>query len=124
MKKEKAITSTEQLKAAIERVSFERSCLDMGWLWEIERVNELDSKHWHIRCSFQRPDRTTGEIGRGFGRWWVIESGATFSSVVKTMFAAAKMIVDHELMEAFKVDRRRPFDPHRTIAELTVKGRQ
>lgn len=47
MKKEKVITSTEQPKAAIERVSFERSCLDMGWQWETERVNELDSKHWH-----------------------------------------------------------------------------
>jgi hypothetical protein len=73
---------------------------------------------WRIRCSFRRPERDTGEVGTGFGRWWLIEPGSTVSAVVKTMYAAAKMIVEHELLEAFKFDGGRPFDPHRTVQDL------
>lgn len=114
------ITTTTELRAAIGQVSFERSCLDMGWQWEHSVLNERDSlPGWLVRCSFQRPDRDTGEVGRGFGRWWMIEHGTTVSALQKTMFAAAKMIVEHELMEAFKVNGRRPFDPHRTVQDLT-----
>lgn len=117
------ITTTEHLRATMERVSFKPSCLDMGWGWEVEG-GIFDARArgvfvaWRIRCSFQRPERDSGEVGTGFGRWWLIERGTTESAVVKTMFAAAKMIVEHELLEAFKVDGRRPFDPHRTVQDL------
>lgn len=116
------ITTTKQLRETVAQVSFERSCLDMGWEWQIAAVfcdDPAPSAGWLIRCSFQRPERDTGIVARGFGRWWFIEGGATVSGVQKTMFAAAKMIADHELMEAFKVDGLRPFDPHRTIRDLT-----
>lgn len=114
------IESVEQLEAAMEEVTFERSCLDMGWEWEVRsvRVGLGTGGGWMMRCSFRRPDRSTGKIGRGFGRWWIIETFTTKSAVQKTMYAATKMIVEHELMEAFKVLGRRPFDPHRTIGEL------
>ena len=116
------IITTIDLQRAMNCVSFERSCLDMGWAWEVTEGNTAGPSvgdGWLIRCSFQRPDRDTGEVGRGFGRWWFIECESSVSAVQKTMFAAAKMIVDHELMEAFKVAGLRPFDPHRTIQDLT-----
>lgn len=127
------IHDEQSLKAAMARVSFEHSCLDMAWTWETAEVlgfrkaafpGVLFRTGWNIRCSFQRPERTTGNLGRGFGRWWLIEDGASVSGLHKTMFAAAKMIVDHELMEAFKVDGRRPFDPHRSVEHLiaTAEG--
>jgi hypothetical protein len=123
------ILNTTDLRSAMARVSFERSCLDMGWDWEIQwstrddrdpdaSVAALTVPGWLIRCSFRRPDRDTGTIGRGFGRWWWLDVGITESAVIKTMFAAAKMIVEHELLEAFKVDGKRPFDPHRSVQDL------
>jgi hypothetical protein len=113
--KDEPITTTTKLSETIERVSFGPSCLDMGWQWEVEPVSAAG---WRIRCSFQRPDTNTGTIGRGFGRWWLVDRGVTESGLWKTMYAAAKMILEHELLEAFKVDGVRPFDPHRTIQSL------
>lgn len=113
------IRDTEHLETAVQRVSFATSCLDMGWRWECRDVAS-PSRGWLIRCSFQRPDRETGTVGRGFGRWWYIADGTSESALWKTMFAAAKMIVEHELLEAFKVDGKRPFDPHRSVQDLTA----
>lgn len=114
--------SMAEVTATLRALSFERSCVDMGWQWEVRRIDakEHTPPHygWLIRCSFRRPDRETGAIGTGFGRWWMIEAEATESAVVKTAFAAAKMIVEHELHEAFKFRGRRVFDPHRTLGEL------
>jgi hypothetical protein len=123
------IMNTTDLRAEMARVSFERSCLDMGWDWEVRwgtrddrdpdaPVSAISVPGWLIRCSFQRPDRDTGKIGRGFGRWWWIEVGTIPSALWKSMFAAAKMIVEHELLEAFKVEGKRPFDPHRSVQDL------
>ena len=167
------ICTRAHLDATIARVSFECSCLDMGWQWEAEEVDRGDrdpprdvrdeydrngvwgtcvdcprvdgeayperceffgrrdhklswpfARGWRIRCSFRRPDRDTGTVGAGFGRWWLIERDTTESAVIKTMFAAAKMIVEHELMEAFKVDGKRPFDPHRSIQDLVATSQE
>lgn len=117
------INDSDTLARTLGRVSFSRSCLDMGWQWETQAASRYEADRfdgWLIRCSFQRPERDTGKIGRGFGRWWYVERGATVSSMVKTMFAAAKMIVEHELLEAFKFDDGRPFDPHRTVQQLAA----
>lgn len=122
------IQSTAHLRVIVARVSFERSCIDMGWRWEVDPIGVPDGPRmataWRLRCSFRRPDRDTGEVGEGFGRWWLIEPSATVSSVVKTMFVAAKLILDHELMEAFKFDGERPFDPHRTVQDLVSLGHE
>lgn len=119
------IYTVTELATVVARVSFERSCLDMGWRWDVESIGVPDGPRmvtaWRFRCSFQRPDRDTNQIGTGFGRWWLIEPGTTTSAVVKTMYAAAKMIVEHELMEAFKFDGERPFDPHHTVQELVQR---
>jgi hypothetical protein len=119
------ITSTEHLREAIARVSFEKSCLDMGWRWDVDEVLEAQGVTmddtlvgWCVRCSFQRPDTHTGEVSTGYGREWIVRPGITESAFWKTMFAAAKMVVEHELLEAFKVDGRRPFDPHRSVQDL------
>ena len=119
---DRGLTTVEEMQRAIARVSFANSCLDMGWDWEVSALGLDDD--FKLRCSFQRPDTNTGELGRGWGRWWLIDNGVSESGLLKTMFAAAKMIVDHELMEAFKVDGIRPFDPHNDVEDLLfVSGR-
>lgn len=122
MLKDEPITTNEGLRAAIARVTFGPSCLDMGWTWELQDIAIPDGPRLvnacRIRCSFQRPDTTSGKVERGFGRWWIVEPGITESALWKTMYAAAKMIVEHEPLEAFRVDGVRPFNPHRTIQDL------
>lgn len=101
----------------------------MGWAWEISEVDKSlptsyrssETVGWHIRCSFKRPDTNTGEMGTGFGRWWFIEKDTTVNGIVKTMWAACKMIVEHELHEAFLYQGKRLFDPHAEVDDLIEK---
>jgi hypothetical protein len=108
------IITREALRATLNRVHFGPS-LDWDWSTEIESVM---GGGWRFRWSFKRPDRDCGNVGRGAGRWWIVEPEATLDSVVKTAFAAAKMVVEDELMEAFHFDCARPFDPHRSVEDL------
>jgi hypothetical protein len=78
----------------------------------------FDSAGWLVSTTFQRPDRDSGVVGRGKGREWFIGVGTSESGVVKTAWLAAKQIVEHELMEAFRYQGKRVFDPHRTVEQL------
>jgi hypothetical protein len=119
------VDSMERLNAVLARISFRPSCVNMGWEWEIERVYSAHDtlRGWFISTTFRRPDTDTGEVGRGRGRREFIEYGATVSSVVKTAWLCAELIVRHELMEAFCFDGKRVFDPHKTVDELTYGER-
>lgn len=127
MPEEKKAWRTDQLRDILAEVSFGPSCVDMGWQWEIKEINtahhDVDQvttalSGWLVNTTFRRPERTTGEIGIGRGRQFWIDVGATESAIVKTAFVAAKMIVEHELMEAFLYKGTRIFDPHNTVHEL------
>ncbi len=78
---------------------------------------------WLLRLSFTRPDRNTGELGRGASRWEFIGSCATESAVVKTAWLLCELTVRHEPMEAFTYAGVRIFDPHHTVAELSLPAR-
>lgn len=119
---EECVLSERTLREILGKISFKPSCVDMGWEWEIAAayVASLPSLviGWHIRTTFRRPDRDSNIVTMGKGRWWLIDRGTSVSGVVKTAFAAAKMILEHELMESFKYDGERPFDPHNSIYDL------
>lgn len=119
------IRNEQTLRAVMSQVAFAPSCLDMGWDWDVTPTTSAEGPSgWFIRCSFQRPDTDTGQVGRGFGRWWIIESGTTVGGVVKTMWAACKMIVEHELHEAFLYRGARVFDPHADVDRLREANRR
>lgn len=117
----------DEVKAILADVKFAPSCVDMGWEWEVIQAR-VDSQYlgkavrcgFLVRTTFQRPDRDTGVVSKGYGRWWHVPSDVTESGVVKTAFASAKMILEHELMEAFHYSGCRIFDPHHTVGELMV----
>lgn len=124
------------LREFLAQVKFNPSCVNLDWEWEIKSVAILEDvpdmdygrrlseeEGWFVRTSFVRPDTNTGEVQRGFGRWEYIASGATESAVVKTCWVLAKMIVEHELMEAFTYKGVRIFDPHHTVEELSLPHR-
>lgn len=117
---EQVIVSRLDVGEVLARVTFAPSCVDMAWQWEVVDVVATIPPMGGclVRCSFQRPDRTTGKVERGFGRWWFVREGESESGLVKTAYSAARMIVEHELMEAFRYQGVRIFDPHHTVAQL------
>lgn len=133
------VKTQDQLSDILLNITFNPSCVDMDWAWTIRpvyvnnpRFYATTTDHpfpgvekravveagWLISTTFKRPDRATGSMETGRGREWFVPVGSTMSGVVKTAFAACKMILEHELMESFKFDRQRPFDPHNTVQEL------
>lgn len=92
----------------------------MNLEWEIHQIDI----GWRVRFAFDRPDTVTGEPGRGYGRWELIERGASESSVVKTCWLLLELLVRHELMEAFQYNGAKLFDPHRTVAELALSAKR
>lgn len=114
---ETLIENEVALHHVLDGITFAPSCLDMGWTWQIET---LPGRGWLVNTTFRRPDTRTGEIGVGTGRKEFVPIGAAESAVVKTAWLLAELIVRHELMEAFLYRGVRIFDPHRTIAELSL----
>ncbi len=117
----------DEVRAILADVKFAPSCVDMCWEWEVKEIRDYDQweDQFHpggflVRTTFQRPDRDTGVVSKGYGRWWHVPSDVTESGVVKTAFAAAKMILEHELMESFHYNGFRIFDPHHTVDELAL----
>ena len=120
--REVSIKSEAQLRTVLDQISFAPSCVNMGWQWQIEelRLQSSELRGWLVNTTFRRPDTHTGEIGIGAGRQELITYGASESAVVKTCWLLAELIVRHELMEAFLYQGVRIFDPHHSIAELSM----
>lgn len=109
------MTTDQGIRDAIDRVSFGPN---LDWRWQVH--HEAIDIGWRVRLSFVAADRDDArQVARHFGRWWLVEFGTTSDALAKTLFAAAKMIVEHELLEAFRFDDRLPFDPHRSVQDLT-----
>ena len=87
----------KEAKKILKGISFAPSCLDMGWKFEIKKT----AGGFLIRTTFRRPDTHTGKIGTGYGRWMFVHKDAGDRGLVMTAWLCAKLIVEHELMEAF-----------------------
>lgn len=98
----------------INRISFAPSNLDMGWKWELKKTEG----GFLLRTTFKRPDTNTGKIGWGYGRWMFVSDDMDDRGVIMTAWLCAKLIVEHELMEAFLLDGVRILDPHKSLAAL------
>lgn len=118
------MTRTE-IEAALKRVSFRPSCIDMGWEWEVREVFDVDhcTAGFELRTTFQRPDTNTGKVAKGFGRWWHMPHDIRIDGVIKTAFAACELILKHELMEAFLYNEDRIFNPHHNLHDLCAAVR-
>jgi len=126
------VETEAQLRAVLDRISFAPSCVNMGWQWQIEELYTATARRagwssslrgWLVNTTFRRPDTHTGEDGFGAGRQELIAFGASESAVVKTCWLLAELIVRHELMEAFLYQGVRIFDPHHSVAELSMPAK-
>lgn len=104
----------KEIKKIVKNISFAPSNLDMGWKWQVKETQE----GFLIRTSFKRPDTNTGKFGTGYGRWMFVHKDADDRSIVMTAWVCAKLIVEHELMEAFLYKNVRILDPHKSLVDL------
>jgi len=104
----------KQIKKIIKKITFAPSNLDMGWKFQVKETQE----GFLIRTSFKRPDTHTGKIGTGYGRWMFVDRWADDRGIVMTAWVCAKLIVEHELMEAFLFKDCRILDPHKSLIDL------
>lgn len=119
-----AVLGINDVRYVLSCITFAPSCVDMGWDWEVESIGSTTYdgterlRGYALRTTFRRPERESGEIATGYGRWWFVPHDITVSGIVKTAFAAAKMILEHEIMESFKWQGKRVFDPHNSVELL------
>lgn len=104
----------KEIKEILGNISFAPSNLDMGWEWQVKSVKD----GFMLRCSFKRPDTNDGKMGTGFGRWMFAEANYSEKGILMTAWICAKLIVEHELMEAFLYKNCRILDPHKSTEEL------
>lgn len=116
---ENLIESEAALRYVLDDITFAPSCLDMGWTWQIET---LPGRGWLVNTTFRRPDTRACEMGTGKGRQEFVPIGTPESSVVKTAWLLAELVVRHELMEAFMYKGVRIFDPHRSVEDLSLSA--
>lgn len=65
-----------------------------------------------IQCSYDALCTVSGLPRTWKGRKWYLSDHMTEDEVVKTCYAAFKAAVEHEVMEGFKVNGQRVFNPH------------
>lgn len=135
---EPIINSQEELADALIRISLVNTVLDFKWKFEYRLIkasykdgrilayagghpiyeNEGEKVGWLVWVSFERPDTLSGKIGRGRGRDEIVWQGTTLSGVVKTAFVLIDLMIRHELMEGFRFDNARIFNPHNSVLDL------
>lgn len=108
--------TADEVRHILSNINFSKfSCIDMGWDFELEEVNEL----YLIRSSFLRKDINTGKLEKGWGRQHTTPiATSTETSIVMTAWVCIKMIIDHELLEGFEYRFKKVFNPHKTLEQL------
>jgi hypothetical protein len=115
---EQTILNLPELNEVLSEVTMSNTALDFKWHFQTQECNDPKLPGFFIRVGFERPDTNTGEIGIGYGRWEHVATGSTISSVVKTAWLLIELVVRHELMEAFRWQDKRIFNPHNSIEAL------
>ena len=115
-----------RIEEILNRIVMAPSGISMRHDWQICLLPKGDVK---IRCGFWRIDTDTGTLGKGYGRWWLIDAGSTEKAILMTAWLALQQVVAHELLESFSYrynDGEAPvrvFDPHKSLENLLWGGR-
>jgi len=110
--------TTEDLKKILSRITFQPSCVDFDWNFEVEELRfvtgaplggdneDIGLKGWLVNTTFKRPDINNGKNGTGKGRQLFIARGASASGVFFTCWVLVDLIIKHEMMEAIRFNGR------------------
>lgn len=107
-----------QAQEIVNQISFAPSGIQMHETGNPQFEVQKTEYGFMIRCSFWRPDTNTGEMGTGFGRWWIAPLDSQDKGLVMAAWMAFEQIVKHEMMECFLYKGARLFNPHKTLEEL------
>lgn len=121
MQKDIQVKDRETLFQIIDQISMKNTALDFKWKFEVSHIiydPVTNVQGWFITVSFERPDTATGQIGIGRGRPEWVPFGAWESGIVKTCWLLIELVVRHELMEAFRYQDKRIFNPHNSVHAL------
>ena len=119
------IETSEELDAVLSKIEFRNSNFaDWKWKFRARTFCETGSGGkrigWFVWCEFERPDTETGMRGVGKGREEIVWKGTSESGIVKTCWLLVELLARHELMEGFRYEGFRLFDPHNTVGDLMV----
>lgn len=93
----------------------------MGIQFDIRVENDcknIESGRLFIQIVYDSVCAKTGKVESWHGRKWYLSEHMTDDEIVKTIYAAFKAGVEHEIMEGFKVDGKILFNPHVNFEEL------
>ena len=124
------IETSEELDAVLAKIEFKNSNF-ADWKWEFRARTfstgvmprgreQLNREGFFVWCEFERPDTETGMRGVGKGREEIVWKGTSESGVVKTCWLLVELLARHELMEGFRYEGFRLFDPHNTVGDLML----
>lgn len=129
------IDSNGKLDAVLSKIEFKNTNF-ADWKWEFHwrefEAHQFGDRFedgsrpiqqrngWFVWCEFERPDSDTGMRGVGKGREEIVWNGTSESGVVKTCWLLVELLVRHELMEGFRYNKVRIFDPHNTVSDLSL----
>jgi hypothetical protein len=71
-----------------------------------------------LQAVFNAPCTKEDDSQEWHGRKWYLSEFMPTDEIIKTAYAAFKMAVEHEVMEAFKIDGIILFNPHINFEEL------
>ena len=119
-----------EVKNILGKINISDNFQIIGMNWDVKHSRIYDDnnivleKGFSIRTTFMRPDVNTGEIEKGYGRWMYVPENVSMDGLVKTAWVCTELIVKHELMEAFLYERKRIFDPHKSLKDLQYNSRE
>jgi len=107
----------ENAKAICKRVSC--GLFEQKFEIRVERDNVYKTKgRVFLQIIYKAKCNKSKKLENWHGRKFYLSEHMTEDEVIKTLFLAFKLTVEHEVMEGFKVDGKLLFNPHLSYTEL------
>lgn len=103
--------SLQKVKQVIQRIEASIPRFDVKFI-VCRDLKRPKTGRIFIQCSYEAPCTISKEVKTWKGRKWYLSDYMTEDEIVKTCYVAFKMTIEHEIMEGFKMDGKRVFNPH------------
>jgi hypothetical protein len=107
----------DRVKKITDRITMNLLGTEFKVRVERDNIHPVDGRIF-LQIVFNAPCTKSGEPTEWHGRKWYLSEFMTDDEIVKTTYSAFKAVIDHEVMEAFKVDGIILFNPHLNFEEL------
>lgn len=110
----------EKINLLLSHITANLFGIDFKIVAEYDKVYQTKEGHARIylQAKYTSACTETQEVKEWSGRKWYLSEYMTEDEIVKTAWCAFEKAVQHEVMEAFKFDGVRLFNPHVNYLEL------